>query len=188
MKRLSWSWLFLVSSLVLLVLANTESFLIRVPGDFPVGTGHVEHSFPLSISLNNSNYAKQTVETHVGGVMSTYIQLHHLHIDEVYQVKICWTALDPVSIDEMGWFIVPHSTPFQETISEEARIFIKFTITNDSYPVLKQGTMVPINVSVVNCKLGVPVDLYKTIAYILIVMVSVVLLNRKYSFYEFLGH
>lgn len=189
MKRFFWSWFIWLNSLFVLVIANTESFLVKVPKDFPVGTSnHIDDQFPVRISLNNSNHAKETIETHIGEVNPTYIQLQHLQIDEVYQVKICWTALDPVSIDEMGWFIVPHSTSLQGTTSEEARIFIKFTITNDSYPTLKPGTMVPINVSVINCKLGVPVDLYKTIVYIIAVAVSAVLLNRKYSLYDLLRH
>lgn len=183
----SLALLFVLHFLTSKVLANTESFFLKVPRDFPVTTGSaydIVDQFPLAISLNNSNNAKITLEKVISNdVRPTYIELRNLQVDETYQVKICWTALDPVAIEKMNWFVVPHSTSFEDSISEYARIFIEFTVRNDSYPVLKAGTIVPINVSVINSKLGIPVDLYKTILYIILVMACVGILNRRINIY-----
>lgn len=188
MKWLSLSWIFQLSTLLVLALANTETFLLRVPRDFPVGIGEVDNQYPLAISLKNSNHVKQTIETYIGEPNPVYVELQNLQVDETYQVKVCWTAVDPVAIDNLDWFIVPHSTEFQGTTSKNARIFIKFSITNDSYPVMQAGSEVPVNVSVINCKLGVPVDLYNTIIYLIILTTAVVFLNRKYSLYDLIRY
>ncbi|QLQ79627.1 hypothetical protein HG537_0C02740 [Torulaspora globosa] len=162
------------------VWGNTESFFLRVPKEFPVRSiDQKDSQFSSKISLKHSNNAKITYETEIGLHRLEFIELQHLQVDETYQIKICWSALDPVSIGEMDWFIVPHSTSFEGTISEDARIFIQFAVTNNSYPLMEAGTVVPINVSVINCKLGIPVDLYEVIVYIAIIMASVGFVSKK---------
>lgn len=116
----------------------------------------------------------------------TYVEITHLQKGEDYQIKMCWTAIDPVSIDNMDWFVVPHSTPFQGTTSDEARIFVKFDVRADSYPPLEPTARIPVNVSVINTKLAIPVDLYKLIVYIGLVAAGVILLNNRVNFPELL--
>lgn len=174
------SKLVMLLSLATLVWGNTESFFLKVPKDFPVRAADQEDGqFRPAISLKHSNNAKITYETEIGRSKLEFIELQHLQVDETYQIKICWSALDPVSIGEMDWFIVPHSTSFEGTVSEDARIFIQFAVANDSYPPMEPGTVVPINVSVVNCKLGIPVDLYEIIIYIAIILGSVAFLSKR---------
>lgn len=180
MKWLAVRLILWALSLASLVLGNTESFLLKVPKDFPVKhNDHKDDQFPTRISLEHSNNAKITLDTEIGGKDLEYIELQHLQIDETYQVKICWSALDPVSIEDIDWFIVSHSTSFMDTVSKDARIFMQFAVKNDSYPVMEPGTVVPVNVSVINCKLGIPVDLYEIIIYIAIVMASVAFLTSR---------
>lgn len=180
MMRLPIQLVLLLCFLTSFVMGNTESFLIKVPKDFPVRSGeHNDDQYPRNISLENSNNAKKTFETTIGKNELEFIELQHLQVDETYQIKICWSALDPVSIKELDWHIVPHSTEFQDTVSKNARVFIQYAVMNDSYPVLEPGTIIPINVSVVNCKLGIPVDLYKIILYIVVVMVSVAFMTHR---------
>lgn len=179
--------LLILQMLAINALANTESFLLDVPKNFPLNKGEGKGHLPLYISLANTNLAKKTIQTKIAqeGYL-TYVELKGLQNDETYQVKICWSALDPISIEDMKWFIVPHSTEFERTVSEDARIFIQFSIKNDSYPVMKLGTNVPINVSIINTKLGVPVDLYKILIYITTLMIGVGFLNNKINFYGLL--
>ncbi|GAV50805.1 hypothetical protein ZYGR_0Z02280 [Zygosaccharomyces rouxii] len=167
------------------VSANTESFLLHVPSDFPLRkNSDVPSSYPRYISLHNSNLAKTTFFSGIEG--PTYIELKSLQVDETYQIKICWTALDPVSITDIDWIVIPHSTEFQNTKSDEARIFIKFNVVADSWPPLNQLTKIPINVSVINTKLGIPVDLYKIIIYIGLVMTITFWINGRTNLYELL--
>ncbi|QLL32752.1 hypothetical protein HG536_0D02740 [Torulaspora globosa] len=174
------SKLLVLLSLASLVWGNTESFFLKVPKDFPIRPAdQKDGQFTTVISLEHSNNAKITYEAEIGRRRLEFIELQHLQVDETYQVKICWSALDPISIGEMDWFIVPHSTSFEGTVSEGARIFIQFAVTNDSYPPMEAGTVVPINVSVINCKLGIPVDLYGVIIYIAIIVASVAFLSKK---------
>ncbi|GAV55596.1 hypothetical protein ZYGR_0AV02280 [Zygosaccharomyces rouxii] len=166
-----------------IVSANTESFLLHVPSDFPVSKNSDEpSSYPRYISLHNSNLAKATFSC---GIESpTYVELKNLQVDETYQIKICWTALDPVSVTDMDWIVIPHSTEFQNTKSDEARIFVKFNVLADSWPPLNRLTKIPINVSVINTKLGIPVDLYKIIIYIGLVMAVTFWINSRTNLYE----
>lgn len=166
-----------------IVNANTESFLLHVPSDFPLNKNTDElSSYPKYISLHNSNLAKATISCGIDG--PTYVELKNLQVDETYQIKICWTALDPVSITDMDWLVVPHSTEFENTKSKEARIFIRFNVMADSWPQLNPLTKVPINVSVINTKLGIPVDLYKIIIYISFVMAATFWINNRTHLYE----
>lgn len=169
------------------VLANTESFLLNVPKNFPSNKEEGKVHLPLYISLANTNLAKKTIQTKIAqeGYLN-YVELQGLQNDETYQVKICWSALDPVSIEDLKWFIVPHSTEFEGTVSEDARIFVQFSVKNDSYPVMKLDTNVPINVSIINTKLGIPVDLYKILIYITALMIGTAFINNKVNFYGLL--
>lgn len=167
---------------VALVGANTESFFLHVPSDFPVGKSPDEASYPRYISLHKSNLARATFSSGIKD--PTYVELKDLQVDETYQIKICWTALDPVSITDIDWIVIPHSTEFQNTRSSEARIFIKFNVAADSWPPLNQLTKIPINVSVINTKLGIPVDLYKIIIYISLVMAATFWINSQTSLFD----
>lgn len=189
-QDMKWTILRLMLTLQLFavnVLANTESFLLNVPKNFPPSKEEGKVHSPLYISLANRNLAKKTIQTKIAqeGYLN-YVELQGLQNDETYQVKICWSALDPVSIEEMKWFIVPHSTEFEGTVSEDARIFVQFSVKNDSYPVMKLDTTVPINVSIINTKLGIPVDLYKILIYITALMIGVGFINNKVNFYGLL--
>ncbi|AQZ16997.1 PGA1 (YNL158W) [Zygosaccharomyces parabailii] len=168
------------------VWANTESFLLHVPRDFPTKQSSSTEliQYPWSISLQDTNINKATFSCGINH--SSFVELTHLQQGEAYQIKICWTALDPISIDQMDWFVVPHSTSFQGTTSDAARIFVRFDVRADSYPALEPTTRVPINVSVINTKLAIPVDLYKLIVYIGLVTAGVFLVNRKASFQKWL--
>ena len=55
---------------------------------------------------------------------------------------------------------------------------MKFEVTSEAYPVPDLNTMIPINVSVINVKLGIPVDLYRVLLYIILVIIGVVSLDR----------
>lgn len=177
--------LWLQTLFAVIVSANTESFLLHVPGDFPLSQNPDKaSSYPRYISLHNSNLAKTTFPCGIDG--PAYVELKGLQTDETYQIKICWTALDPVSIEEMDWLVIPHSTDFQNTISDEARIFVKFNVVADSWPKLSPLTEIPVDVSVINTKLGIPVDLYKIIVYIGLVLTVTFWINRRTNLYELL--
>lgn len=169
--------------LVAFVSGNTESFLLRVPNNFPTNGnlhGCLDSNEALfgHISLQGVNMAKTLLIRNISHVDPVYLELSHLQIDENYQIRICWSAFHPISIDSMGWFIVPHSTNFLNTTSKHARIFMKFEVTSEAYPVPDLNTMIPINVSVINVKLGIPVDLYRVLLYIILVIIGIVSLDR----------
>lgn len=165
-----------------LACANTESFIIHIPSEFPLASNEVPEVTHPTISLKGINHQTKTFSVPVDSTY--YIELKDVSVGENYQIKICWTALNPVFIDEMGYKIVPHMTKFQDTVDEHnARIFIYFDVIGESYPPLK-AVDIPINVSVVNMKLGIPVDLYGTLVYISLVVIGIYFASRRYRVYE----
>ncbi|EDO15443.1 hypothetical protein Kpol_1027p17 [Vanderwaltozyma polyspora DSM 70294] len=184
-------YLLIFQFLINFVIGNTESFLLHVSNEFPsISSRQLDYSnvttlsSPIDyISLKNVNIAKKVINTNISASDPNYIELLHLSKDETYQIKICWSAIHPISIDDMDWFIVPHSTLFQDTISDEARIFITFNTNNDSYPVMNDNQLVPINVSIINVKLGIPVDLYRVLVFIIVVLISIFILNQHFQIY-----
>lgn len=168
---------------ILFVHGNTESFVIHIPKHFPIIHPTVKPQLP-SIFLGEKNYITKNFAVPLN--TTYYIQLNDFQVNEDYFVKICWPASTPVSISLMDYLIVPHSTSFQNTIDfENPRVFIKFDLFQDSYPDIILDS-IPINISVVNMKLGIPVDLYSIIIYILVIMVGVFLINDRFDLYQLL--
>ncbi|CCE64632.1 hypothetical protein TPHA_0I01260 [Tetrapisispora phaffii CBS 4417] len=163
-----------------IVAGNTETFLVSLPADYPIFkyVGDVgAHDYHV-LSLNNTNNDKITINPIVSArTVTHYIELQSLKKFESYMVKTCWSAVSPISIHNMDTMIVPPLQDFMGTTSEHPRFFIAFDITQDSYPTIDMLESL-INVSVTNVKLGIPVDLYSTIIYILFTCGFVFALER----------
>ncbi|SCU80164.1 LAMI_0B01046g1_1 [Lachancea mirantina] len=173
-------YLWLLASLAL-ALANTETLIISLPADFPPSSGQLKVTHP-TIDLGNDNHRTQKFEVPVDERYA--IELQNLKIGQSYMIKFCWTALNPVSIENANYKVVPHNTPFDGTIDgENARVFVELETKGFSYPAYTAKS-IPLNVSVVNLKMNIPVDLYSTILYILITMIAVLLFNRRVPIYD----
>lgn len=165
------------------VYANTESFVIRIPHDYPLPVSYENNQHP-TISLLGTNHKTQTYNVPLDSTY--YIEFQDFQANEDYHVRVCWTAINPVSVTNLGHVIVPHSTSFQGSVDyDNSRIFIHFDVLQNSYPSM-DVVSVPVNVSVSNLKLGIPVDLYSTIIYIIVTMSAVYFVNKKYNFYRLL--
>ncbi|CAI4050047.1 hypothetical protein N7582_004818 [Saccharomyces uvarum] len=175
-------WLFV---LILLssgfVHANTESILFQVPHNFPLSEvrdrfvpGSNDDSVPF-ISLLGEAMGQVTVMVNTTNAQlgsTTYIELKDLQRDETYQIKTCWSAIHPVSIDDLQTIIIPRSTEFQGTTSDHARIVVAFQMVPDSYP--REHAMVPIQVSLITTKLAIPVDIYPILVVIVLLIAGLV--------------
>ncbi|CAI4708949.1 CPA_1a_G0045680.mRNA.1.CDS.1 [Saccharomyces cerevisiae] len=157
--------------------ANTESILYKVPHNFPLKKPRDSSTYARdvnlisSISLSGEAMSQITIEANTTDLElhnTTYIELADLQRDETYQIKVCWSAIHPVSINNLQTITIPRFTEFQGTKSDYARILVTFQVLSDSYP--SEHAMVPIQVSLITTRLGIPVDIYPT----LIVMVLLV--------------
>lgn len=169
------------------VLANTETVQLNFPS---LGFQECPYEETISsISLKDKNYVKETFELPIFDPTDSQfvpaILLHGIQRGESYVVKACWSALYPVSIDLLE--VTSHISKSTETVPECYTDYIKIVLRNDSYPVLPIDTKVPINITVVNTKLKVPVDLLGTLIYIVLVMVGIGLLDRKINLYRMLA-
>ncbi|AMD19384.1 HBR483Wp [Eremothecium sinecaudum] len=181
-----YCYILLLISLATEALANTESFNLYIPSDFPLradnkGPG-ISHGFP-SISLHKVNHRLETFNVPLDEMF--YVQVDGLRHNENYHIRVCWTAADPLDIKNLGYLIVPHHSEFMGTEAEDARIFLHFLASPASEPPMK-AAMIPVNVSVVNTKLGIPVDLYSLLVYIFVIMGGVMIAVRHFDPYRML--
>ncbi|AAS53417.1 AFR046Cp [Eremothecium gossypii ATCC 10895] len=167
-----WRYAIALVALCRVCLANTETFNIYIPGDFPVSTvgaqqdGGIESGLPRMV-LHNINYKMQRFDVVPGEMF--YVQVDELRQNENYQVRISWTAADGVGVADMGHVVVPHGAAFRGTVDERARVAVHFRVEAEAYPALA-AARVPVNVAVVNIKMGIPVDLYSIALYVLAVV------------------
>ncbi|AET40764.1 Pga1p Ecym_6389 [Eremothecium cymbalariae DBVPG len=184
-----------IATVLKCIVANTEAFNLHIPRDFPLHPTEVSssndgrvgrqlgtHYFP-SMSLYNINHKLQVYPVPLNDTF--YIQLTDLKQDETYQIRICWTAMHPVNVEGLGYQIVAHDVNFQGTVADDARIFVHFKVVPQCYPPINADT-IPINVSVVNIKMGIPVDLYSVVFYILLVLGAVSYLVQHSNPYQLL--
>ena len=130
----------IVASLLLFigyVHANTESILYRVPHDFPLSKSRENVIFEKdtkmtpSISLLGETMGQTTVNINTTNLQlhnTTYIELTGLQRDETYQIKVCWSAIHPISIINLQTVIIPRFTEFQQTTSDYARVVVKLSL------------------------------------------------------------
>ncbi|AGO13195.1 AaceriAFR046Cp [[Ashbya] aceris (nom. inval.)] len=167
-----WRYAMVILVLCRACLANTETFNIYIPGDFPVKAmdtqqdDSIDHGLPRMV-LHNINYKMQRFDVVPGEAF--YVQVDELRQNENYQVRISWTAADGVNVGDMGHVVVPHGAEFRGTVEERARVMVYFQVEAEAYPALAAGR-VPVHMAVVNIKMGIPVDLYSIALYVLAVV------------------
>lgn len=176
--------LMVILAFLKIILANTQTFNVYIPNDFPLTTGKVQDSdnFP-AIALGNSNHKIQSFQINLNETF--YIQLHDLNRNENYQLKLCWTSAYPVKIESMGYKIVPHHSRFLGTESSYARIFMYVKVLPDAYPDV-DFKAVPVNISLTNIKMYIPVDLYSTLIYTAIVLGGTFMFLQRFNPYRLL--
>ncbi|CAI4049769.1 hypothetical protein SKDZ_14G1650 [Saccharomyces kudriavzevii ZP591] len=166
------------------VQANTESILYKVPHNFPLSklrdrvasTNDVD--FIPFISLLGEAMEQTTIKVNTTNLQlrnTTYIELTDLQADETYQIKVCWSAIHPISISNLQTVVIPRFTEFRGTTSDYARIVVMFQTLPDSYP--SEHTMVPIQVSLITTRLSIPVDIYP-ILVVMVLLVAGLLVTR----------
>ncbi|QLG74176.1 hypothetical protein HG535_0G00600 [Zygotorulaspora mrakii] len=177
------------------VLGNTETKLLRTQSKAYPQCASGES--PYRISLKGTNYAKKTFQVQPNKLKNsefkpTVIDIDDIQCGESYLVKISWSALYPVSIEHEVITVVSNGK--HESIDSGHynadtcfRYFIEVAVSNDSYPLLSASAEVPINVTVVNTKFNIPVDLLGTLIYIIALMVGIVLLDKKFNLYRMLA-
>ncbi|QHS75759.1 Pga1p [Saccharomyces paradoxus] len=167
------------------VCANTESILYKVPHNFPLsksGDGSIstkDVNLIPSISLSGEAMSQTTIRANTTDLQlhnTTYIELTGLQRDETYQIKVCWSAIHPISVGDLQTVTIPRFTEFQGTRSDYARILMTFQVLSDSYP--SEHAMVPIQVSLITTRLGIPVDIYPTLV-LMVLLVAVLVVTRS---------
>lgn len=166
------------------VYANTESILFKVPHNFPLsksGDSSIstkDVNLIPSISLSGEAMSQTTIRANTTDLQlhnTTYIELTDLQRDETYQIKVCWSAIHPISVSDLQTVTIPRFTEFQGTRSDYARILVTFQVLSDSYP--SEHAMVPIQVSLITTRLGIPVDIYPTLV-VIVLLVAGLLVTR----------
>ncbi|CCD25630.1 Pga1p NDAI_0F03120 [Naumovozyma dairenensis CBS 421] len=183
------------------VIANTESILISIPKDFPATRKKNEDSTinPLPhILLNDTAPAytnKLTLDIPVQNHKTKrkyYIELLNLQNNSNYQIKLCWSAIHPLIIDNLDWHIIPPYTVHLDSPSgnedplyhfdpvDYPRIIVSVNI--DTHLFLKnlhgrsaaigKEKLPQINISVIKTFLGIPMDLYPIVTYITMVVIA----------------
>ncbi|SCU85461.1 LADA_0D07624g1_1 [Lachancea dasiensis] len=162
------------------VLANTESLVFRVPeGEYSSAELTTDND-PLLV-LKNTNRAIGRFEVPIDNTRFE-VELKGVVPGDTYQAKFCWTAANPVEINEIG-FAVDKSSSLPQDKTLKSVVYLQ--VSGNSYPELRSPT-VPINVSVAAVRFGIPVDMYATIIYIALLMTLVYLLNSHYDLYTML--
>lgn len=166
-----------------LVLANTETYQFHVPKDFPEVSDTFVPQMPY-IELWNTTFNTLSIPTNPQDIL--LIELIGLQNNENYHVRVCWSAVDPISVKSVQHLIIPFDTEFGGVSTHHPRIILRIQIDSDSYPRLESA--VPIDVNVALVKLGIPVDLYSIVLYlILVIAASVVVIRSLNPFNIFSG-
>lgn len=137
---------------------------------------------------------KANVTFYTGGSLPAQHQSQHYYIElrglvpgETYHVRVCWSALNPVGVKQLKYVVVPRGDVFQGTISTQTpRIFVQFALISDYYLLRSQHIrkQVPLQIHLVNVKLGIPVDCYPMILYLLLLVGSIAYLGTKCDLYR----
>ncbi|CDO96607.1 unnamed protein product [Kluyveromyces dobzhanskii CBS 2104] len=149
-----------------LSIANTETYTFHVPADLPNTSSSYEPSL-LYIDLYDTTF--KTLTTAVDPVGKNFIELVGLQKNENYMFKVCWTAIDPISVSSIYHFFIPHDTEFEGTFSNQTRTIVVIEADNYSYPELQQKVQMDFSLAII--KIGLPVDMYSIILYLACIMI-----------------
>ncbi|CCH60538.1 hypothetical protein TBLA_0D00280 [Henningerozyma blattae CBS 6284] len=179
--------LFLTLSLVI-VNANTEALLIKVPSLNELAKSNTLLTInPNSkISLNNTNSVIENInilnpnfETYLprNKTFANYthiVQLSDLIPGNSYFIKVCWTAADAVNL------------LLQELDQGQIMISLDNKYMYRSPGSLEPRRQIPINITVSEVILGIPLDLLPLISYIIIVVILTLVTNHLFPFKSYL--
>ncbi|CCC71102.1 hypothetical protein NCAS_0G02150 [Naumovozyma castellii] len=163
-------WLIILFQLGTTVTANTESILISIPYDILIHRHlHLYNETIPSISLNNTYMQMETIQIPAMKEDQQVVELKHLQTDASYQLKLSWSAINPIDISNIHWEVAQPRLGMED--DDYPPLFLIFdydtTLLNN-----KVGG-VSLNIAVVQTKFKIPVDLFPLIAYICLIATGV---------------
>ncbi|KAL6944390.1 hypothetical protein ACO0RG_001126 [Hanseniaspora osmophila] len=173
--KLSLMLAFLCMHFFQIARANTETIIIEVPSYIREDLIHREtrnnnaNSKQDQISLAHSNHKTQRFE--VVPNARTLVEVLDYQKSSKYMAKICWSAIHPVSIEAIEY-----------EFDEDMSLLLSFDVVQ-SGPILNQK-IIPINVSVDQLVLGIPVTLFSVIINIVVVLMMSCGIIYKYLWKE----
>lgn len=172
-------------SLLLLALharANTETFHLRLqhpldhqrdhPGDW-TRVADWQDTNTLTLHAHATNTQPETTTT--SWEQPLLLPVHFSPGSPLF-VKVCWTAIDPISIEQVALY------DYEETHTKTHKVLLVVQYTADTYPSLRYP--VQINVSIhKNFIPGVPNELYPTLLLIL-TLVAILAMFSNHMWYK----
>lgn len=167
-----------IGFLIQFVIGNTETF------QFSLINNNIaqDQEIPANASIHRLNHSSSTTRINVHRFKELqYIDLGSIsnwEFQNKYFVKVCWSAIHPVSVNNFQLFLIHDN------------IYASLNVSADSYPKLdsKPGYTVPINLTIDEMVLfgTLPRHLVPLILYIVTIAVSLLILNHKVNFYHWI--